>query len=219
MPEDRDVIARRDFPVVRRGYDAAAVDAHLEALADRIEAVERRAAEAAAPPASAGRAASERVRAIVEAAERTAADIERAAREDADRIRAEAAREAEALRAEVAERLRGLLAQVGAMEEDLSGIRAPQGPAPAPPAPAASAAPAHPPVLSDAEGGGREADGEADGGTGGAADGDTAGERLVALDMALSGRSREETERDLVETFGPGDRTELLDEVWATGGG
>ena len=34
---DRQGIERRDFPVSRRGYDPAAVDAHLRALASEFE--------------------------------------------------------------------------------------------------------------------------------------------------------------------------------------
>ena len=33
MELDRQTIERRDFPIARRGYDPAAVDAHLQALA------------------------------------------------------------------------------------------------------------------------------------------------------------------------------------------
>ena len=215
MPADRQAIERRDFPLVRRGYDTAAVDAHLAALADRIDALERRAAEAAeaaraaASTASVGRAASEQVRGIVEAAERSAADIERAAREDAERIRAEAARDVERLRAEVAERLRRLLARVEGMEEDVQGLEAPAGTAPSsappsapPPAPASAPPPA--PSSSPLP----PADGEAD----------EEGARIVALEMALSGRSREEADRYLREHFEVADRERLLDEVWASVG-
>jgi DivIVA domain-containing protein len=35
---DRDTIQRRDFPLGRRGYDPAAVDAHLRAVADQLAA-------------------------------------------------------------------------------------------------------------------------------------------------------------------------------------
>jgi DivIVA domain-containing protein len=98
---DRSSIQAHDFPTVRRGYEPAAVDAHLEALADAVEAL-----RAGAPPASTAAAASERVGAIIAAAEATAADIERSAREEADRIRADAASgsraEVESLRAAVA---------------------------------------------------------------------------------------------------------------------
>ena len=217
MPADRQAIERRDFPLVRRGYDTAAVDAHLAAVADRVEALEREVAEAAeaaravASPASVGRAASEQVRGIVEAAERSAADIERAAREDAERIRAEAARDVERLRAEVAERLRGLLARVEGMEEDVQGLEAPAGTAPTPssappsaPPPAPASAPPPAPSSSPLP----PADGEAD----------EEGARIVALEMALSGRSREEADRYLREHFEVADRERLLDEVWASVG-
>jgi DivIVA domain-containing protein len=45
---------------------------------------------------------------------------------------------------------------------------------------------------------------------------DTEGARLVALNMALNGTSREETDRYLAENFELGDRTRLLDEVYAS---
>jgi DivIVA domain-containing protein len=47
-------------------------------------------------------------------------------------------------------------------------------------------------------------------------DGDTEGARLVALNMALNGTSREETDRYLAENFDLADRAALLDEVYAT---
>ena len=40
MPLDRQDIERRDFPISRRGYDTAAVDAHLRRLADEVDRVE-----------------------------------------------------------------------------------------------------------------------------------------------------------------------------------
>jgi DivIVA domain-containing protein len=49
-----------------------------------------------------------------------------------------------------------------------------------------------------------------------ATDGDTEGARLVALNMALNGTSRDETDRYLAENFDLADRTALLDEVYAT---
>jgi DivIVA domain-containing protein len=51
---------------------------------------------------------------------------------------------------------------------------------------------------------------------GGDGDGDTEGARLVALNMALNGTSREETDRYLAENFDLADRAALLDEVYAT---
>jgi DivIVA domain-containing protein len=46
--------------------------------------------------------------------------------------------------------------------------------------------------------------------------GDVEGARLVALNMALNGTSREETDRYLAENFDLADRGALLDEVYAT---
>jgi DivIVA domain-containing protein len=46
--------------------------------------------------------------------------------------------------------------------------------------------------------------------------GDTEGARLVALNMALNGTAREETDRYLAENFDLADRAALLDEVYAT---
>ena len=52
---------------------------------------------------------------------------------------------------------------------------------------------------------------------GGAADDDEdlEGARLIALDMALNGRSREETDEYLAQNFDLADRERLLDEVYA----
>jgi DivIVA domain-containing protein len=58
---------------------------------------------------------------------------------------------------------------------------------------------------------------EAEVGAGGAdGDDDTEGARLIALNMALNGTPREETDRYLAENFQLGDRTGLLDEVYAS---
>ena len=48
---------------------------------------------------------------------------------------------------------------------------------------------------------------------------DTEGARLIALNMALNGTPREETDRYLAENFELGDRAALLDEVYASVGG
>jgi hypothetical protein len=50
-------------------------------------------------------------------------------------------------------------------------------------------------------------------------DGDVEGARLIALNMALNGQSREETDRYLAENFDLADRAGLLDEVYASVGG
>jgi DivIVA domain-containing protein len=49
-----------------------------------------------------------------------------------------------------------------------------------------------------------------------AADEDVEGARLIALNMALNGQSREETDRYLAENFDLPDRGSLLDEVYAS---
>ncbi len=56
---------------------------------------------------------------------------------------------------------------------------------------------------------------------GGPADGadDTEGARLIALNMALNGTPRDETDRYLAENFELNDRAALLDEVYASVGG
>jgi hypothetical protein len=45
---------------------------------------------------------------------------------------------------------------------------------------------------------------------------DVEGARLIALNMALNGQSRAETDRYLAENFDLSDRDALLDEVYAT---
>src|SRR3954451_6411743 len=67
MPE-RDKIVRRDFPMGEPAYEPAAVDAHLEAIAEEIERA-----------SSDDEGMSEYVQAIVDAAERSGSTIERAA--------------------------------------------------------------------------------------------------------------------------------------------
>src|SRR3954469_1646893 len=47
-------------------------------------------------------------------------------------------------------------------------------------------------------------------------EGDIEGARLIALNMALNGQSREETDRYLAENFDLADRARLLDEVYAS---
>ncbi len=196
---DRDAIERQDFPTGRRGYDTAAVDAHLRRVADEFERLKER---PAAPPLSSG--TSEQVRVILEAAESSAAEL-----------RAKAGEEAGAHVARVGDAVDGMLARLDELERELGGLldalrasgrRLSDGLAalqaemsraqPPPPAEEdfAAAAPAH-------------VEGEPDG--------DDAGARLTALNMALSGTPREETARYLAEHFGLADAEALLDEVYA----
>ncbi len=129
MALDRQTIEKRDFPIGRRGYDPAAVDAHLSLLADELEAA-RRANRSGGALAS---AASDQVRLIVEAAEQSASDIEREADLEARRIRQEAREAAENARAEagseardhvgrVSEAAASMLERIAAMESELRGL-------------------------------------------------------------------------------------------------
>ena len=115
---DRQAIERRDFPISRRGYDAAAVDAHLQALAAEFEQLQRTAAGGAGDVSLAATAGS-RVQSIIEAAETAAAEIERQARETAQRTREEAERDAERTREEAIAKAR---VQVGAVSQAATAL-------------------------------------------------------------------------------------------------
>ena len=181
MDLSRQSIEREDFPRSGDGLDPEAVADHLRAVADAVE--ELRKAGAGAP------SSGERVRAIVDAAERSAAELEASARADAERIRAQA-------RADV-ERLRLLAVEVGerAAEAGRELETAPVDPPPPPPekpAPVEDSPVEEPPRPRKG--------GEAP--------------RLIALNMMLDGSSREEVARYLNENFDLDDPGELLDEVW-----
>jgi DivIVA domain-containing protein len=94
---DKQTIVRADFSSVRRGYDQEEVDRHLREVAQAVEALKRESEKAAegASAGSLGSTAADQVRAIVEAAERSASEIEAAATEQADRVTGEATRQAE----------------------------------------------------------------------------------------------------------------------------
>jgi DivIVA domain-containing protein len=268
---DRQAIERRDFPIARRGYDPAAVDAHLSLLARQFEDSGQAHAGAAEPSLAA--TASSQVQSIIRAAENAASEIERDAVEYAKTVREEADRDARRTReqaieqsrahvAAVAEASKALLDRVGAMDGELSalleGLRAgahrlagdlatadanmgelydaaagrtaaaeagdrgaeessreaasgasaqtPSAPAavppeaePAPPLPLPSEEPAAAPEP--VQGAGRG--------------GDLDGARLVALNMALNGESRDDTERYLAEHFQLAERRRLVEEVYA----
>jgi hypothetical protein len=93
---DRQSIERRDFPIGRRGYEPAAVDAHLHAVAAELEELEGYLC--ARDSESLGSAAASQVQGILEAAETTAADIKRQTAEAADAAREQADRDAERTR-------------------------------------------------------------------------------------------------------------------------
>jgi DivIVA domain-containing protein len=209
---ERDEIERQDFPAARRGYDTAAVEAHLRRVADEFELARR-------GSGSLAEGASTQVRAIREAAETSARELrEEAGREasghvarveDAakgmvdklDRLHGELDRLVEGLKA-TAESLAGSLEELSRDVGTLGGQvePAPAEPAPAPVEPAAAdPAPDAPP-------------------SNGARSDDEAGARLVALNMALEGTPREETARFLDEHYDLGDVDALLDAVYSSAG-
>lgn len=215
---DRDSIQRRDFPVGRRGYDQAAVDAHLRSVADELESLREQASAAPAPPRALSAGTSEQVRAILEAAERSAAELkDQAGREAGDHV------------AGVQEATSAMLARLDALQTELDGMLAAlkrsgdileqglaklhedvreAGPgeveAPPPPQPPEPEAVPEPPVVAEhpAQNGGA----------------DEAGARLIALNMALSGTPRDETERYLAEHYDLADAGALLDDVYKRAG-
>jgi TolA-binding protein len=219
---DRDSIVRRDFPTNRRGYDPAAVEAHLSELAGEVEALQRRASE----PATLSDQAGEQVRAIVQAAERGAEEIRATASAEAAERVAHVTEAAEHLRARVEQMqadvtrvMSELRDEARRLCDDLEGLRvdaarlgAASGEAPD----AAVAEPASPAAAPDPLAA-PEAAAAPD--PAAPANGDTAAARIVALDMALSGAPRDETDRFIAEHYDLRDRAALLDEVYAAAGG
>jgi DivIVA domain-containing protein len=116
VPLDRQSIEKKDFPVGRRGYDPDAVDAHLVTLADEIAELKRSSRKRSDTLAS---SASEQVRAIVEAAETSAADIQREAESDARDIREEATAEAQTTREQATDEARGFVGKVSTSTDSM----------------------------------------------------------------------------------------------------
>jgi DivIVA domain-containing protein len=234
---ERRAIESPDLPVGRRGYDRAAVDAHLRRVADEVERL-----RAGAKGASSA-VASDQVRTILEAAERSADELRARTEAEAQRVRSEASGGAREQFARLAEAAEGLLEEVAVLQSHASRLRTgvatvhdrlraledevpdaaatpwegPNSEEPAreldeKPEPAPSdAAPS--PVAAEEAG---EAAPDEEPAEQGPAGGDAEGARLVALNMALSGSSREETERYLAErNFAVADRAALLDDVYA----
>ncbi|HEV7586043.1 MAG TPA: DivIVA domain-containing protein [Solirubrobacteraceae bacterium] len=287
MDVDRQAIERRDFPVSRRGYDPAAVDAHLRSLASEFEQLQR---SAGAGESSLASTAGTQVQSIIEAAETAAAEIQSQAVEHARRVREAADRDAERTREQAIERARShtaaveqataalltrvesmdgevgklveelrtgagrLAGDLGALEQSMGELydaaagrsappnassvppvpspangddakpraasAAPAAAAPTPQQPAASA-PAQPPAAAQplpipenpaaAQPPAAPELPVQPTATGG----DLDGARLIALNMALNGQSREDAERYLAAHFQSIDRGKLIDEVYA----
>ncbi len=154
----------------------------------------------AGEPASASLAASasQRVQAILEAAESSADAIRREAQDEAEAIRArahaDAGRASESIDAAV-RRLEDLHSELGAL---IASLRTGEGaPEPERSATEQDAAPEPEPPAPEE---------------------DAAGVRLIALNMALDGTPREQTARFLAENFSVADPERLLDEVYASAG-
>jgi hypothetical protein len=229
---DRDSIQRTDFPATRKGYDREAVDSHLHRLADAVEELKRGPGPDAARLAG---AAADQVRTIVEAAERSAAEIAARAEQDANTTRDEATAEAERrlelveqakerlleraaeVEGEVDRLLEMLRAGAASLESEVEATRSTlvQASAPAEP-PSEPEPPAEPEPGSEEEA--EAAAALADAGLpiepAPAGDG-TEAARVVALNMALNGTSRDETARYLADNFDLADPDALLDEVYA----
>jgi hypothetical protein len=160
------------------------------------------------------RSAAEQVKALVEAAEREA----RQSREAVERV----AEHADELLRRVDELSAGVAEAAAALRREIEALREPEEAAP-PPEEAVPVAEAPPPaedpgtrveaaaddeLIAEAEAvAGRTPDAEASAVPEGA--------RLLALKMALDGRSREETAAYLRENFELADLDALLDEVYA----
>ena len=141
--------------------------------------------------------ASAQVQAILQAAEASAEQIKREAKEEADRIRAAARETRQADVSGLTELVAKLRADLDALEARLRGLEGPEEPEPeAAPVAEAPKQPAEAPAGDEGE-----------------------SARLIALNMALNGESREATDKYLAENFDLGDRAALLDEVYASVGG
>jgi multidrug efflux pump subunit AcrA (membrane-fusion protein) len=161
-------------------------------------------------PSSLAAAASEQVRAIIEAAEQTAAQIRAKAEDEAAGIRRQAEEDATGIASQARGDVQALLdsirtaagsigADVAQLEERLAAPPPPPEPAPPPPEPEPE-----PELFTPAPAGSDDADIES--------------ARLVALNMALDGASRDEVDGYLKEHFGLSDREALLDDVYASVG-
>jgi outer membrane biosynthesis protein TonB len=233
----RDEIVR-DFPTARKGYEQAAVDAHLRDVANEFEQ-----AEQSSGSASLASVAAEQVRSIVEAAEAKAREIEAEARSEADRILSDAKAQAR----EQVDRAQGsvskligqaddLRERIGAMAQDMVGRDEPAGETPGPeivpeptpePVPEPTPDPVPEPTIPEPEIDPSPAtvpeptpqpipepspDPPAPAAVNGRSDDGAA--RLVAMKMALDGSSREEVAARLASQYDLADGDALLDSVF-----
>lgn len=194
MESDCDSPERRALPPVREGYDRAAVDAYVRALSAEVETL-----------VHASGALHDRVRALgdelsaLTLGPRAEVDEPRAIEPPSSALAPSAT---SAVQPAAAERSAPALPSPAAgtvpsvAVERPGAVSAPSPASPAPPTPASA------PV-----GEGRD--------RAGAAGEDLDGARLVALNLALGGESREQADRYLADRFELADRAKLLDEVYA----
>jgi DivIVA domain-containing protein len=226
MALDRKDIEKRDFPVGRRGYDPDAVDRHLRRIADEVQALQAELETVASHKGdSLAAAASDQVGVIVEAAETSAATIRQKA---ADEAREHVARVSEAasalllrvdaLNADVTQ-LQGSMGELRAvtagsgeaavveelLEEERAAVAAIPEPEPEPVEEKEPTVEEKEPTVEEKEPTVDEP----------SASGDSEGARLIALNMALNGTPRDETDRYLADHFELDDREALLDDVYA----
>lgn len=112
MSLDRRSIEKRDFPARFRGYDRAAVDAHLRAIADELDM----------RVASTADAAAEQVRAVLTAAEQSAAEIVAQAEAEAERVGSAAGRAGDETTERVTAAATGALERIEALRGELSTL-------------------------------------------------------------------------------------------------
>ena len=192
---DRDGIQRRDFPTGRRGYDPAAVDEHLRRVADAFES------NSPLPAPSFAASTSDQVREILEAAERSVASV-----------RAEASREASDHVTQVQQATAGMLSKLDELESELGRLLA------ALRASGERLSAGLEQLQADVAGTPAEKVAEPKSAPVTPLPKDDEGARLIALNMALSGSSREETAAYLAEHFELADPDALLDDVYARAG-
>jgi DivIVA domain-containing protein len=246
MALDRQSIEKKDFPIGRRGYDPEAVDAHLAWIANEVEELKlsaRRRSETLATSASEQvraivEAAEASAAQIQSEAETQAREIRTEASTEAEAARTEATTQARTYVSRVSESTGVMLQRLDAMESELTtligalrtgsnrlnadlqllegnfdevrgsvGSRAHFENEPA----------SSEPQLDELEpeGDDHQHD-EVEFEDGAEVDADIEGARLIALNMALNGTPREQTDRYLAENFELSDRAQLLDEVYAS---
>lgn len=165
-----------------------------------------------------------RVQSIIAAAQENAAEIERFAHADAERIRAEAIAEGEAHLERVRASTAAIEQRAAAMEEAIAEIVGGLGRGAAQldreladisSTIAELEAPAEPAPQDEPEVSEPAAEAPTDDAASSSGEPDNEGARLVALDMALEGRDRDEAGAELAEHYPGVDIGKVLDEVYA----